>query len=123
MSTLQADDLAQQIAELQNDLRNAEAARVSDADRHAQELREQLRRKEQELREAQSVEAQEEQDRQHAMQLTLLQELGVKESAAKAEVLQLQRELATLPQRLQMAQAQHSEICRLRARLKTELGI
>jgi hypothetical protein len=57
------------------------------------------------------------------MQLTALQALVAQESAAKAEVLELQRELAQLPGRLQLAQARHSGLCRTTARLRADLGI
>jgi hypothetical protein len=116
-------DLAEEIEKLKSDLAAAERARVRPEDRHAADVRIQLENKKRELQAQQAAEAQAEQDRQHAIQLTLLQELGTQESAAKAEVLQLQRELATLPGRLQMAQAHHSELCRMRAGLKGELGL
>lgn len=120
-------ELRDEVATLKEQVHFAEEAaqllHQSPADVQAQRLREQLVAKQRELAQAEQAEAESAESDRHAQQLQTLREIEADESHAKAEVLSLQRESATLPGRLQLAQRRHSELLRRKTLIKRGLGI
>jgi hypothetical protein len=86
-------------------------------------IRSQLENKKAELAEMQRIESEAAAAHRHQQHLEALGQITTDEAHAKAEVIRLQRELSTLPGRLQLAQARHSEILRARVAVKQELGL
>jgi hypothetical protein len=120
-------ELREELEVLKTRLRDAEqtaaASRLTAADQHALRLRDQLQAKEHELADIERLEAQAAEAHRHQQQLITLDEITADETRVKAEVLRLQRELSTMPGRLQLAQMRHSELLRAKAKIKQELGI
>jgi predicted nucleic acid-binding Zn-ribbon protein len=117
------DDLESEIQRLKADLQNAEAARVRPEDAAADAIREQLKRKEAELRASQELESQVISAQQRALDLQTLAQMESDISKAKAETNTLRAMLTELPQRLSRAQFQLNELLRTHAKLKADLGI
>ena len=101
----------------------AENSRLSDADRHANRLRDQLAEKRSELFLAEQAEADKADAVLHAQQLAALHEIEADEAHGKGEVLSLQRELAVLPGKLQLTQQRHARLLKTKAALKREMGL
>jgi hypothetical protein len=122
-STIAPIDLAEEIKALNLQLLRAEAARISDADRHVQEIRAQLANKQAEFAREQEAEAADQAAQQRARDLQTLAQLENDINTAKAETVALRRELDELPQRLSRKHYELGQLLRQRAQLKLDLGI
>ena len=110
-----------EIQQLEADLRNAEHARISDADRRAQEIRQQLENKRQALEAAQELESRVVAEQERQRQLESLREVESQVQKAGNLVVALKAELSQLPARLALAQYEHRRLCRVHAQLKQEI--
>jgi hypothetical protein len=120
-TVLSTSDLTEEIKKLENDLRTAEQARISDADRHAQQIRDQLRQKKQELRYQQELESVSIAEKQRQQQLAQLDETEKAIDERKAESIALRRMIAELPSRLAFSEFELNRLLRQYAQLKQEL--
>ena len=124
---LSSNDIAAEVRQLETELANAqrsvEASRLTDADKHANALRKRLEAKRSELAQVEKAESEAAAQRTHQQRLIALDKLASDESRAKSEILRLQREIAVLPGRLQLAQQRHAQLLKTKAALKQELGL
>ena len=105
------------------DLQNAEAARVRPEDAAADAIREQLKRKEQELRQQQELESQAISAQQRALDLTALHELEQRLCVMKTELDDMRRAFGQLQGKIQQSEFLHAQQLREYSRLKQSLGI
>jgi chromosome segregation ATPase len=123
MPTASPIDLESEIQRLRDDLRDAECARITPADRKINEIRDQLAAKESELQRMQESEAAGEVARQHAEKLQTFAEIESAIERSKTETLTHRRMLAELPGKLSVAEYQLNQLLRTHAQLKKELGL
>jgi chromosome segregation ATPase len=124
---LRSSDIAQEVATLQEQLRDAElvAQRAcrTDADRHADQLRDRLEQKRIELSEAEQEESRVAAEDQHQQQLVALLALENELLVARTTCDSLKKQIAELPAQLNRAQFQHSQLLRARSELKRQIGV
>jgi hypothetical protein len=118
-----ATDLTAEIQRLKDDLRDAESALITPADKAVAQIRDLLKAKEQVLASEQEAEGQAIAAQQYAQQLEALHQIEADEAKAKAELDVLRTEQARLPEKIYRAQFHHSQLCRLRAEMKKQLGL
>ena len=122
-----SSDIAAEVRQLESALadaqRQAEASRRTNADEKAADICNRLEAKRSELAQVEKVEAKSADADRHAQQLAALDEITSDEREAKATILDLQRQLASLPGRLAKAQHRHGELLRAKSLIKKSLGI
>ena len=118
-----SSDLAEQAQRLEADLAVAEAARVSDADRHARAIREQLQQKKQELQSQQAAEDAANQKLLHEQALQSLAEIESEIHAEKIKLDGLRTKYSAFASDIQRTEFRHGTMLRAYSQLKQQLGI
>jgi hypothetical protein len=118
-----APSLTSEIQQLRDDLAIAENARVTDADRRVEELRQQLADKQAELHRQQEAESQAISVQQRARDLTALHELEQRVCVMKTELDEMRRQHGQLQMQIQRGEFVHAGLLREFVRLKQQIGV
>jgi hypothetical protein len=116
-------DLELQVEQLKADLAAAEAARFSDADRRAADVRDQLKAKQNELRAQQAAEDVANAQLRRKQELETLHQLENDERETHALLLAMRAESVSLAQRIALTEFKDNELLRQHGQLKAKLEI
>jgi hypothetical protein len=126
-SPTSAVDVALEVERLKEQLRAAEqasnASHKTSADVSADQIRQRLADKERELVAAQAAESQAADEQQHAQALLALEEIENDCRTTKAQLDSLRAEQGTFAKRIFDAEFRHSQMLRVRAEARKQLGL
>jgi hypothetical protein len=117
------DDLESQFAKLKQQLTQAERARISPADRHAQEIRQQLADKQAELQHVQELESQAVAEQQQQEALAALREMEQDMLSEKSRLDGLRTQYSQLASEIQRTEFRHGAMLRAFAQAKQRMGV
>jgi hypothetical protein len=124
MSTItQSTDLAERIRELESELRSAEQARVRPEDRHAQQVRDQLQAKREELHAQQAAEHAASTKLLHQQAILSLAEIDRDIHAEKTKLDDLRTQYSALASEIQRTEFRHGSMLRAYVKVKQQLGV